>query len=218
MKPRPNPWSPPSTPAHGALLAALALTFLTFGCSATAETVDEAERLAEVLELEPGMRVADVGAGRGRWSLEIARRIGPTGRLWSTEIDPDDVEDLADRFERRELPQAKAVLGSITDTGLPDGCCDVVFLRLVYHHFTDPAAMRASLRRALRPGGRLVIMDIEIQEDWGVLEGVPDRGGHGIAQQQLIDELSKDGFEVVAEHPDWPGDDDHYLVVFQPCG
>lgn len=192
---------------------------LATGCtSSAASTVEEVDRIAEVMGLEEGMRIADVGAGDGEWSLELARRLGSEGRLWSTEIDPDDVEDLERTFERQELDNAVAVLGSDVSTGLPDGCCDAILLRLVYHHFTDPQAMRDSLRKALRPGGRLVIVDIDPQEHWRELDGVPERGGHGITADDLVRELTRDGFEVVSRHDDWPDEEDHYCVVFQACG
>jgi hypothetical protein len=86
---------------------------------------------------------------------------------------------------------------------------------LVYHHLTDPAPMRASLIRSLRPDGVLVVVEIEPQKLWPVLPGVPDRGGHGILPSDLIEELASDGFEVVEQHDDWPGEADRYCVVFR---
>jgi hypothetical protein len=75
--------------------------------------------------------------------------------------------------------------------------------------------MRADLRRALRPGGRLVIIDITPQKHWRKLEGVPERGGHGISPESLIRDLTGAGFELVARHEDWDGDEDRYCLVFR---
>ena len=197
------------------LLTALSLLILA-GC-ASARMAAEHDRIAEVMGLAEGMRVADVGAGDGEWSEELARRVGESGHVWATEVDEDDLEDIRERVADAELGNVTVVLGDAEDTGLPDDCCDAILLRLVYHHFTDPEPMRASLRRALRPGAVLAVIDIEPQTHWRELPGVPDRGGHGIPPDRLVAEMTADGFEVVGRYEDWPGDEDHYCVVFRPA-
>jgi SAM-dependent methyltransferase len=141
--------------------------------------------------------------------------VGADGHVYATEIEAGDVEDLERLAEREGLENLTAVLGTATDTGLADGCCDAILLRRVYHHFTDPAPMRASLRHALRPGARLVVIDLRPRPDWGDLPGVPDRGGHGIREEDLVAEMTSDGFEVVARHPEWADHDNRYCVVFR---
>lgn len=175
----------------------------------------EADRIAEVLALESGLYVADVGAGDGRWSEALARRVGPTGRVYATEVDEEEVVKIRQRVEDSGLENVTVLVGDQQDTGLEAGCCDAILLRLVYHHFVDPPRMRSSLRRALRPGGRLAIIDILPQENWRELPGVPDRGGHGISPEMLIQEMTADGFEAVERHADWNGDDERYCVVFR---
>jgi hypothetical protein len=86
---------------------------------------------------------------------------------------------------------------------------------MVYHHFVDPAAMRASLWRALRPGGLIAVIDISPQRSWRDLPDVPDRGGHGIQPGDLVREMTSQGFEVVLREDDWNGDSDRYCVVFR---
>lgn len=180
------------------------------------ETVDEAERIAEVLSLGPGMRVADVGAGDGEWSVELARRVGESGRVYATEVDEDDLEEIRERVEEAALGNVTSLLGDDLDTGLPAACCDAILLRLVYHHFTDPPQMRASLRRALLPGGLIAVIDLDPQEHWRDLPGVPDRGGHGIRAEELVIDMTAAGFEVVSRFDDWdPDEPDHYCVVFR---
>jgi predicted methyltransferase len=86
-------------------------------------------------------------------------------------------------------------------------------MRLVYHHYTTPGEMDASLLRSLRPGGRLAVIDEEPREGTSIPEGVPkNRIGHGIPQKVLIDELTAAGFKVESVHNDWP--DHFYCVVF----
>ncbi len=75
--------------------------------------------------------------------------------------------------------------------------------------------MRAGLRAALKPGGRIAVIDIVPQSGWRELPGVPDRGGHGIAPEQLLAEMTGDGFELVARFDDWNGDDERFCFVFR---
>jgi SAM-dependent methyltransferase len=178
----------------------------------------ESERLAEALALRPGMSVADVGAGRGEWAKDISRRVGPAGRVFATEVEQDKVDRIAERIADAGLTNVTTLLGTDEDTGLPAGCCDAILLRLVYHHFTDPAKMRRSLVRSLRPGARLVVVDTEPHGSWPSLPGVPDRGGHGIAPEDLIAELTGEGFTVLERHDEWPDSDSDYCVVFRAPG
>ena len=115
----------------------------------------EMQRLKQLLALQQGSVVADVGAGKGELTLALAGEVGSSGRVFSTEIDPNRLQRL------RELA-AGAKPGSVTviearsaETGLPQGCCDAIVLRRVYHHLIDPSSINASLLRSLRPGGVL---------------------------------------------------------------
>ena len=197
------------------LVAGITLPFLLTACAAGHARADEADQIAAALELAPGMRVADVGAGDGEWTVGLAARVGEPGHVYATEVDEDDLEDVRERAGDAGLGNVTTVLGDQNETGLPAGCCDAILLRLVYHHFTDPAPMRASLRRALRPGGLIAVVDILPQSHWRELEGVPDRGGHGIAPEELVADMTRDGFELVARHDDWGDDENHYCVVFR---
>jgi ubiquinone/menaquinone biosynthesis C-methylase UbiE len=167
------------------------------------------------MALRPGLRVADVGAGDGEWAERLARRVGDAGHVWATEVEDDKVEQIASRLERAGVSNASVLLGSQRDTGLPPACCDAILLRLVYHHFQDPDPMRESLKRALRPGGRLVVLDVPPQTSWSALAGVPDRGGHGIALDDLVAELTADGFRLVSRDEAWDGDETEYCAVFE---
>ncbi|MDX1502295.1 MAG: methyltransferase domain-containing protein [Thermoanaerobaculia bacterium] len=193
-------------------VATLALLLTVASCSSAA--ADEAERIVELLALAPGAEVADVGAGDGRWAVEIARRVGPEGRVFATEIEAEMLEKIEKRARNDMLANVTAVLGDQESTGLPDGCCDAALLRLVYHHFEDPEVMRASLWRALRPGGRLAIIDIVPQESWRELPGVPDRGGHGVTPDEVVADLESSGFELLSRRSEWNGDPDRYALLF----
>src|SRR5262245_5004456 len=198
------------------LAAGVVLLLLVLGDPASAPALaSETERLFAALGLKPGLRVADVGAGDGEWSERIAREVGETGHVFATEVDPAEIEKIEKRVREAGLGNVTTILGTQQDTGLPAGCCDAILLRMVYHHFAEPARMRASLREALRPDAVLAVVDTRPQKNWRKLEGVPDRGGHGIREEDLVREMTGDGFEVVARHPEWNGDGDRYCVVFR---
>ena len=183
------------------------------GCGATRAA--ESDRIAELLGVTPGMTVADVGAGRGSYAFRLAEQVGESGHVFATEVDEDDVASIERRISSDELTNLTAVLGTDVATGLDDGCCDAILLRLVYHHFTQPEPMRRSLMAALKPGGLIAVIDIEPQSTWSELAGVPDRGGHGIPPDDLVAEMIGGGFEFVERIDDWPGDDDHFCVLFR---
>ena len=175
----------------------------------------EDEQIVAVLGLKAGSSVADVGAGDGEWSEKLARKVGDSGHVYATEVDSSELDKIRKRVQDAGIPNVTVILGTQQDTGLPGACCDAILVRMVYHHFTEPARMRASLRGALRPGAVLVIIDTKPHADWRKLEGVPERGGHGIREDDLVREMTGDGFEVAARYPDWNGDNDRYCVVFR---
>ena len=199
------------------VLATVGLLFITATAScAGRDATTEADLIAEALSLEPGMRVADVGAGDGEWSEILAAQVGESGHVFATEVTEDNLEEIRERVEDAQLNNVTVIQGDDLETGLPEDCCDAILLRRVYHHFTQPAEIRADLRRALRPGGRLTIIEITPQDDWRVLPDVPERDGHGISPEDLTQEMTSDGlFEVDQTYDRWDEDDDNYCVVFR---
>jgi predicted methyltransferase len=173
---------------------------------------EEMPHVERLLQLGPGKTVADVGAGDGDWSRELSAIVGREGRVFATEVDPDRARKLEDLG--KELGNVTAIRGSQTSTGLPESCCDAVLLRNVYHHFTDPGAMGADLLRALRPGGRIAVIDFV--PDGDAPSGVPkNRGGHGVRPEQVIDEMTAAGFTLVERAGDWPGGGRNFCVVMR---
>jgi ubiquinone/menaquinone biosynthesis C-methylase UbiE len=188
---------------------------LAAALAAAAPGADETDLIAEALALAPGMRVADVGAGDGDYTVPLARTVGPDGHVWATEVDASSLDSARRVVAEAGLRNVTTVLGDQRQTGLPAACCDAILLRMVYHHFTDPPAMRAALWQALRPGGRMAVVEVPPQRTWRHLEGVPDRGGHGIPAGELEAEMTQAGFEIVARYRTWPGEEDGYCVIFR---
>jgi predicted methyltransferase len=176
---------------------------------------DESQRILSALGVAPGMSAADVGAGEGRFTVALARQVGAAGRVFATEVDRAEIDKIEATVAAESLANVTVVLGDQQRTGLPAACCDAILLRLVYHHFTDPAAMRRSLWQALRPGGRIAVIDVPPQPGWRKLEGVPERGGHGIPLEELVAEMRGEGFELAARDDAWPAEGGSYCVVFR---
>jgi len=157
--------------------------------------------------------VADIGAGDGSYAFAAAQIVGSSGKVFATEIDKEKLASLRSEVAKRRLSNVNIVESKDADTNLPAQCCDAIFLRRVYHHLTKPAEFDAALLRSLKPGGKLAIIDFPPRSGLEPVEGIPaNRGGHGIPQKVLIDELSTAGFQQVKVVNDWPADD--YCVVF----
>jgi ubiquinone/menaquinone biosynthesis C-methylase UbiE len=154
----------------------------------------EMPRLRQVLALEPGKVVADVGAGKGELTIALAREVGSTGRVYSTEIDAARLKKL----HAAKLDNVTVVEARGDDTGLPPNCCDAIVLRRVYHHLTEPASVNASLLQALRPGGVLAVIDFPPHFFWR-------RGSLGVPAEAVVTEVTATGFERVRLIDDWPG-------------
>jgi len=196
-----------------ATLTCLALTLVGLLHRANADAADEMKRLASLMDWKPGTIVADIGAGDGRYAFAAARLVGPSGKVFATEIDQEKLAALKSEVTKRHLTNVIVIDSKEADTHLPAECCDAIFLRRVYHHLTKPAEFDQSLLRTLKPGGRLAIIEFPPRASLAPVEGVPaNRGGHGIPPKILIEELTSAGLQLVKTVSDWPADD--YLVLF----
>jgi ubiquinone/menaquinone biosynthesis C-methylase UbiE len=100
---------------------------------------------------------AEIGAGRGRWVVQLAVRVGERGKIYAEDIDAAALRHLDQRCERWGLTEVVSVLGDVTDPRLPEGELDFIFVISSYHHFSDPTTLLRSARSALKPGGMLAI-------------------------------------------------------------
>lgn len=196
------------------LLGLAALSVLLFLGAASRE---EIARLNRLMGWKAGQTLADVGAGEGEIGIAAAAAVGPGGRVYLTELDEKKRKALEETVSGKGLKNVMVVQGAEKQTNLPDECCDEIVLRRVYHHFTAPADMDASMLRALKPGGELAVIDFPPRK-WLALsdpvKGVPaNRGGHGIPQRILIEEMTAAGFAVDKVVNDWP--EDSYCVLFR---
>jgi predicted methyltransferase len=157
----------------------------------------DAPKLVEVLELEPGMTVGDIGTGGGAMAIVLGHWIG-AGRVYATDITEYALRETRAYVKKEGLTNVTVIEGAAAATNLPDACCDALFLRNVYHHVTEIAAFNKSLYASLKPGGRLAIIDFEARPGSPIPEGVPaNRGGHGIPPSVVIEEMKSAGLTYV---------------------
>ena len=201
---------------HSTLIVGLALCAAwTAACRGQDTYQEEAGKLATLLKWQPGEVVAEIGAGDGRMTLAAAKFVSPGGKVYSTELDAKKLAHLEElAAKEKSLTVLKA---GEAETNLPPACCDSIFMRLVYHHFTKPAEIDASLFQSLKPGGLLAVIDEEPRPGSSPPPGVPaNRSGHGVPQRLAIEELTAAGFQVVTAIKAWP--DDHYCVILRKSG
>ncbi len=195
----------------GALLLAVFVSL----CSAISES--EIQRLARVMNWKAGQVIADVGAGEGEIGFAAAGVVGESGKVYLTELDEEKFAALQKDAGRRKLKNVVIVAAAEKESKLPDNCCDAIILRRVYHHFTAPAEMDASLLRSLRQGGLLAVIEFAPRKSLTAsdpVKGVPsNRGGHGIPKKILVEELTTAGFKLEKTFDDWPEDD--YCALFR---
>ena len=167
--------------------------------------------IAKKLELRPGMAVADIGAGTGFFTELFAESIGAEGRVYAVEVSPRFLDHLRQQARDRGFGQIEVVEGGERSVRLKDASIDVAFLCDTYHHFEYPQAILASLHRALRPGGRLVVVDFEkiegTSQKW-ILEHV--RAG----RKEISAEIVEGGFAMDRQmHVD--GMIENYMLQFR---
>lgn len=174
------------------------------------ELYDRRLQIVDALQLQPGQSVADVGAGTGLFTMLFAERVGPQGRVYAVDISPTFIDAIQSRAADLGLDNVVPVINSQQTVGLPPGSVDLIFIADTYHHFEYPGMMLDSMRSALRPNGRLALIDFRrvpgLSSTW-VMRHV--RAGRA----QVIEELAKAGFELEAEPLKLQG---NYFLLFQP--
>ncbi len=173
------------------------------------EIYDNRLKILETLGLEKGRSVADIGAGTGFFARMFSEKVGPTGKVYAVEIAQNFLDHIDEKSKEAGIRNIVPVLGDDHSPKLPEGSVDVVFICDTYHHFEYPFDMMESIHRALRPGGRVVIVDFErikgVTSDFSI-EHV--RCGKGT----VTDEVKDSGFDFVREVPILKT---QYVIVFE---
>jgi precorrin-6B methylase 2 len=171
------------------------------------EREERPDLLLAALALTPGMAVADVGAGTGYYSWQIAARIGQEGRVYAVDVQPQMIDLLKENMRRRGVRTVQPVLGTATDTGLAPGSIDLALMVDVYHELEHPREVLDSILRALRPGGRLALVEYRAEDD-----SVPIKRLHKMSVAQIRREVGAQGllWQQTVETLPW-----QHIVIFR---
>jgi predicted methyltransferase len=161
------------------------------------EVHDRRADIVAALGLRAGMAVADVGAGTGLFTLSFAAAVGPSGAVYAVDVTPGFLAHIRAKVEAAGVTNVRLVQSSDRDVGLAPGSVDLIFMSDVYHHFEYPQHMLASLRAALRPGGRVWLIDFRREADSDEWLRRHVRAG----KATVLQELATAGFELVGEPP-----------------
>lgn len=147
---------------------------------------ERTDLLLEALALKPGEIVADIGAGSGYFSWRMAQKVGSKGAVYAVEIQQEFLDILMANVRRRDVSEiVKPVLGTVQDPKLPEASVDTILLVDVYHEFDYPYEMAGAMARALKPGGRLVLVEYRGEDP-----GVPIKPLHKMTLAQVKKELA----------------------------
>ena len=163
------------------------------------------EEVIRALKLAPEAVVADIGAGTGYFAVRLARAV-PKGRVYGVDAEPDMVRYLGERARRESLANLTAVAARPADPGLP-AAVDLAILVDTYHHVPDRERYFGALKKSLKPGGRLAIIDFTLDSP----VGPPKRAR--VPPDQVKQELARAGYALTEEHGFLPN---QYFLVFRP--
>ena len=163
------------------------------------ETTEQPEHVLDVLGIREGLVIADVGAGSGYFTVRIARRVGPSGRVLATDLQPEMLALLREKVAAASLSNVVAVLATTSDARLPRRELDLVLMVDVYHELPRPADTLAQVRAALRPDGRLALVEYRAEDP-----EVPIKEEHKMSLPQIRRELAANGFVVRASDESLP--------------
>jgi len=149
------------------------------------------DKALEALGTLTGLTVADVGAGSGYFTVRLSARVGTSGRVYANDLQPEMLKMLAARLARENVRNVTLVQGAVDDVKLPPAAIDLVLMVDVYHECSEPQKMLRAIRAALKPGGRLVLLEYRKEDP-----EVPIRFEHKMSIAEARQELEAEGFTL----------------------
>ena len=153
------------------------------------EAEEAPDAALDAIGIPRGAIVADVGAGAGYFTWRMAERVGPTGKVYANDIQPEMLVLLRKNIAARHLTTVETVLGAEDDPKLPPGQIDLILLVDVYHEFSEPQKMLRKMRESLKPDGRLVLLEYRKEDPT-----VPIRPEHKMSVEEVRAEVQPEGF------------------------
>src|SRR3984885_7450678 len=175
------------------------------------EKEENPEGALDALGIRPGMVVADVGAGTGYMSLRLAKRVGPDGKVYANDLQPEMLRRLRANAAKAGFTNVETVQGEEADPKLPRGQMDLVLLVDVYHEFSKPREMIDKIRESLKPDGRLVLLEYRKEDP-----NVPIRDEHKMTVAEVKAELEPQGFLLSKTIETLPRQ--HILILTKAAG
>ena len=181
---------PPNHPVSGRKIAGvMGMSGADWLVRPEREAEEQPEKALDALNLKPGMVVADIGAGVGYMSLRMARRVGPSGKVYANDLQPPMLDLLRQNAAKAGIGNIVTVVGDVVDPKLPANTMDLVLLVDVYHEFSQPQQMLRKIREILKPDGRLVLLEYRAEDP-----NVPIIAEHKMTVAQVKSELEAEGF------------------------
>jgi predicted methyltransferase len=182
--------------------------------SASRDATEHPQELADSLGLKPGMTVADIGTGVGYMLPYLSAEVGPSGHVLAEDIFDDFLAAARDRARERKLTNVDFVKGTETDPHLPAHAVDAIFALDSYHHYNYPEKMLAAFRAALRPDGRLYV--VEYYKRPNAMGGIDAVKHIRLDEPDLVREIERNGFHKVGGHEHIKNS--QYVDVFAKTG
>lgn len=170
---------------------------------------EEPDRAIAALDIARGATVADVGAGSGYFTVRLSDAVGPDGRVYANDLQPEMLAMLESRLERQKISNVTLVQGTTTDPRLPAESIDLILMVDVYHEFSQPQTMLRALRQSLKSGGRLVLLEYRKEDP-----SIPIRIEHKMTVDEARMELEAEGF--LFERVDGRLPRQHILIFKKP--
>jgi ubiquinone/menaquinone biosynthesis C-methylase UbiE len=169
---------------------------------------EDCEQMLAALKVTEGQVVCDMGCGNGFYTLQLAEMVGEKGSVYAVDIQQEMLHLLDERAEATGVENIEPVLGSLVDPRLPEGKVDLILLVDVYHELSHPEQMLRAMRKALKPKGRLVLVEFRLEDS-----EVPIKLLHKMSKEQIMKELPPNGFTLVEEFDKLPW---QHMMFFEP--
>jgi len=172
------------------------------------EEEEQPDKALQAIGFRRGMVVADVGAGSGFMSFKMSKLIGPSGKVYAVDIQPEMLEILNKRARENKIANVETILSTDRDPKLPAGALDLILLVDVYHEFSHPQEMLDRMRESLKPNGRLVLLEYRKEDPT-----VPIRPEHKMSVAEVRAELEPEGFQFDQTIEVLPR---QHILIFRP--
>jgi ubiquinone/menaquinone biosynthesis C-methylase UbiE len=171
------------------------------------EREEECATLLAALDVKPGQVVCDMGCGNGFYTLQLAKLVGPKGRVLAVDIQSEMLHMLSERAKEAQLTNIELIEGTTIDPKLPEGGVDLILLVDVYHEFSNPEQMLAAMRKSLKPKGRIALAEFRSEDPQ-----VPIKPEHKMSKRQIRKEFPSNGFRLVEQFDKLPW---QHLMFFE---